>query len=109
MWIIVCIALLGQLREQPPVFPKEGWETINHPNFGIPKISYRQWYVFGETQWEKEFRMSQPLPALPVPRPPVPYLPGADFIPEDVRNPQPIKRPLQNLKLPLKGILRGWK
>lgn len=108
MWLIICITLLAQVREQPPIFPPEGWEVINHPNFRpIKIIPYTRWYVYGESPWEREQWLNAPLPALQVPYPPVPYLPGANYVPPDVANPQPIKRPLQNLRTPFKGLLNG--
>jgi hypothetical protein len=104
MWALILICLMGQVREQPPIFPPEGWEIIKNQK-PIKPFTYTRWYLYEETVWEREARLNQPIPYLLVPRPPVPYLPGANYVPPDVGQGQ--QRPLQNLRLPLKGILGG--
>lgn len=111
---ILAVALLfGQVRgyEAPPQIPQEVVELMSKGYFQTPKIKYTPTPIKNEmmSDWEREWVYRQPLPALPVPYPPQPYLPGANYVPQDViQSRQQQKRPLQNLKLPipLKGLLR---
>lgn len=105
MWLILLIGLFGQV-EAPPQLPPEVFKLFEQGYYApIKPFKYTRWYLYEETEWEREARLNQPIPALLVPRPPVPYLPGANYVPPDVGQGQ--QRPLQNLRLPLKGILGG--
>lgn len=109
MWLILLIGLFGQVREAPPIFPPEGWEIVKNQK-PLKPFKYTRWYLTEETEWERWAKLNQPIPPLLVPRPPVPYLPGANAIPRDVqefRAGQGQQRPLQNLRTPFKGILGG--
>lgn len=102
--------LMGQPNYgPPPQLPQEVFDLIEQGYFKpIKPFKYTRMYEYKleVTPEEEYYYRTGILPALPVPIPPQPYLPGANYIPEDVRNP-PKNRPLQNLKLPLPKLFRG--
>lgn len=116
-YILLLIVTMGQIYGSPPPLPQELVDELATGKYDkpVPTFRYKRDWNFEPqlTEWEREELHNRPLPAFPCPYPPVPYLPGANFIPQDVlefraQQNQP-KRPLQNLN-PLrilgKGLLR---
>lgn len=107
--LILSVLLMGQpAYDPPPQIPQEVLDLMEKGFFAPFKpVPYTRVYERKlQISPEEEFYYrTGTLPALPVPIPPQPYLPGANFIPEDVRNPP--QKPLQKLKLPLPKLFRG--